>query len=381
MRIGISTTTIDPLITQGRMDGIGVYTQNLINYLQKQNIAVAGYSCASLKKWFDKRNDQYSPYQALIPYAITGSLSAFFNLPNLECHKIEKNINLYHATDFRFLRLKKTPTVATLHDALILRFKHFSSTRLRDYKNWVLKKLIRYSDCIITVSHAMVPDMVDFWKVSPDRIKVVYNGIGDEWFFPVSVQEKYEVLKKYHLPAEYLLFVGTLQPKKNVARIIEAFSSLPKSLQQEHPLVIAGKIGWDCQENRELMIKIKKLMETKTVHWLDYVPTNEVRALYQCARGVVYPSLYEGFGIPVLEAFASRVPLLGSNIAAITEIANDAALLVDPTDTEAIRDGMLQLIQNTELTDRFKELGYQRAQTMTWAHCAENTLKVYKKLL
>jgi glycosyltransferase involved in cell wall biosynthesis len=381
MRIGISTTTIDPLITQGQMDGIGVYTQNLMNYLQKQNISVVGYSCSPLKKWFDKRNNQYSSYQALIPYVITGGLSAFFNLPNLECHKIEKNISLYHATDFRFLRLKKIPTVATLHDALTLRFKHFSSSRLRDYKNWVLKKLIRYSDCIITVSHAMVPDMVDLWKVSPDRINVVHNGISDEWFVPVSAQEKLEMLKKYNLSAGYLLFVGTLQPKKNIARIIEAFSSLPIPLQRQHPLVIAGKIGWDCQENREFMAKIKKLMETKTVHWLNYVPANEIRALYQCAQGIVYPSLYEGFGIPVLEAFASRVPLLGSNIAAIAEIAGDAALLVDPTDTEAIRDGMLQLMQNMELTDRFKELGYQRAQIMTWAHCAENTLKVYKKLL
>ncbi|MGB6976534.1 MAG: glycosyltransferase family 1 protein [Gammaproteobacteria bacterium] len=377
MRIGISTTTIDPCFAKEGEDGIGMYTRNLIIELQKLGVNISGYSSLSLKEWLKSNKNYHSLNSVLMPQRITSSLSAIFGLQHLQHRQITQNINLYHVTDYQLLKLRKIPTVVTLHDAIFLKNKDFSSLKFKEYTTWVLKKLVRYADSIITVSQAMVVDLIEYWKVPSERITVIHNGIGNEWFQSVTEHEKQQLLSKYQLQTGYLLFIGTLQPRKNLIRVMEAFCRLPQSFQKDHPLVIAGRVGWDCDA---IIEKIKELTASKVAHWLKYVPASEIRTLYQCAGMVVYPSLCEGFGMPVLEAFASRVPLLGSNIAAITEVAGDAALLVNPLDTEAISHGMLQLTQNTELTTRLIEQGYQRAQTMTWTRCAEATLEIYRNL-
>ncbi len=168
------------------------------------------------------------------------------------------------------------------------------------------------------------------------------------------------------------------QPRKNVARILEAYRRLPVGVQAEHQLVIAGKEGWRVGE---LVAELRSLSGKGRVRWLDYVEDGDLRALYQGASAFVFPSLYEGFGLPILEAFASGIPVVTSRSTSLPEVAGEAALMVDPTDSNAIAAAMALLLDDSTLVDRLKQAGLARARTYTWAKCAGETASALRSLL
>ena len=186
------------------------------------------------------------------------------------------------------------------------------------------------------------------------------------------------MLQKYGLKPGYFLFVGTLQPRKNVEGILAAFQALPEELRRSRGLVIAGKAGWGADA---LAAKLHGLRSEGACHWLQYVPADELKALYQCAGVFVFPSLWEGFGIPVLEAFASGIPVIASNVSSLPEVAGDAALLVDPQGITELRNAMERLAQDRDFAQTLIERGRLRARQMTWETCAKKTLEVYRQAL
>lgn len=372
MRIGLSSTTIEPDITQGKIDGIGMYTRHLYDEFAKrqQHIVPCSFPNGINKSSFTNGKVFDTQYTK-------ATLISLFNPFSIH-HRIENELDIYHSTDHMVPKFKKIPVIATLNDALMLKHPEWYNAKYRTLKNWLRKHTMKWADHFITISHTMVAELVEYWGVKENKISVIYDGITPEWFEEISAEQKQAVLQRLNLPQQFLLFTGTIQPKKNIARLIEAFLRLPKDIQADYPLVIVGKIGWETEQS---LAAIQKLRASQHGYWVDYVSTEDLRALFQSATLYVYPSLHEGFGLTLLEAFASKTPVVTSNISALPETANGAAYLIDPYDIDAISEAIKTLLANRNLCDVLTKKGYARAKEFSWGKCAEETLLVYKTIL
>lgn len=375
MRIGLTCTTIEPAITQGKIDGIGTYTQHLLENLQQMGHHVTPWSFPQKRIPTGLKGGQFFRF----PYT-TSTLASLLTPARYSFdHAVSEHIDLLHVTDHMLPKLPRTPVVATLCDAIMFKHAdwHWDSIRMANLKKWARKKTIGWADHYITISDAMIPELVEHLHLPPEKISVVHLGIADSWFETMSDEKRHQVLQQLKLPEHFLLFTGTLQHKKNLPRTIEAYLALPNDIQDTYPLVIAGRAGLG---HKESMLAIHKLTSAKKGVWLDYVSLDALRALFQSASAYLHPSLHEGFGLTLLEAFASATPVITSNVTALPEIAGDAAMLVDPYSVESIREGIQKVIINNTLQQTLVQKGLDRAKQFTWKACAEKTLSVYRSL-
>lgn len=370
MKVGLSVNSF--LTPDNKIDGIGTYTKNLYQALAKlPNIHVT--QCAFPKPELQQNSKlDISFFSSSFKASLLQAL--LFNKP----FKNPTEIALFHATDHHIPKFNNIPVIATLHDAVPLLQPDWARTSLRGLKNWAFRTSVQWADHIITISQAMVPDLIQAFGIPEHKISVVPHGVDEHYFLRVSESERLAVLKKYDLRTGYYLFIGTLQPRKNLERIIASHRLLPKNIRQEHPLIIVGRNGWNTES---LLPEIYKLTQEKHGKWLNYVPQTDIPSLLQSACALVFPSLYEGFGMPVLEAFASKTAVITSNVSALPEVAGDAAILVNPYSIEEICAAMKNIIKNNELSENLIELGYKKAQELTWTKCALQTMNIYKKML
>jgi glycosyltransferase involved in cell wall biosynthesis len=270
----------------------------------------------------------------------------------------------------------RLPTVVTIHDVAVLRFPHLFRPWFRRYGRMVIPRAARAARRIITVSEASKQDICDFLGIAPQRVTVIPNGVEVCTLFRGSVEE---VRSRYALPGAFALAVGSIEPRKNLARLLRAVAWLQgRPETRDLVLVHAGPPGWLLDD---LFDALRRLRPAPAVRFLGYVPEEELGALYRGARLMVYPSLFEGFGLPVLEAMACGCPVVTSNSGALAEVAGDAAVLVDPTSEEAIADGIRLLWTDAELRERLAFRGSQRAAAFTWEGAARATSAVYREAL
>lgn len=373
MRLGISITPLFTLTGQTKKyDGIGSYTFNLIEAIRDQ-IEVHPVYFKTINESFKRPLPLTKPNDIF-----TIAMNPFINqyLP-FDCYaKYEESIDVFHSTDYKVPKLKNTPVVATLHDAIPFKEAEHSNSKLRHLKNYLLKKVAANADHVITISHAMRGEIHQYFNIPHEKISVVHHGINAAWLKPVT--EPASVLKKYQLEKPFLLVVGTISPKKNCLRIMQAFSKLPQNLQKDVQLLFVGRRGWDCEKEIQSLLKMQADGQAK---WLEYVTFEDLRAIYQASIAVIFPSLNEGFGFPIIEAFASNTPVLTSNIGATAEIAADAGLLVDPLNIDEIMQGMQNLILDKALRQTLIFKGKERTKHFTVAEFAEKTMAVYKKVI
>jgi glycosyltransferase involved in cell wall biosynthesis len=216
-------------------------------------------------------------------------------------------------------------------------------------------------------------------QINPQRIAVIPWGC-DERFQPGGDPEHFAaVQQRYRLPAQYLLFVGTLEPRKNLTTLLHAYAMLRAEWPGEDlKLVVAGRTGWLYTD---IFDTVKRLALDEEVIFTGFVDDEDLPDLYRGAQLFVFPSLYEGFGLPILEAMASGVPVITSATASMPEVAGDAAILVDPHDSEAIAEGMAQVLAEDRLRQAMIQKGLARARRFTWDTVAQNTLEVYAALV
>lgn len=234
---------------------------------------------------------------------------------------------------------------------------------------------VAWANALITISHHARQDLIERMGAPPERVVVTYIAPS-----PLCVREEDpSVLSRirafYRLPLHYVLFVGSLEPRKNIKRLLTAYASLHPTLQREVQMVIAGGRGW---LNDDIRPTVEALGLTDRVHFIGYVKEEDLPAVYSLATVFAYPSLYEGFGLPVLEAMQCGTPVLTSNVSALPEVAGDAALVVTPTDVEEIADGLTRLLEHTDLRMNLRTRGYRRVQEFSWERCARETLAVYR---
>lgn len=266
------------------------------------------------------------------------------------------------------------PVITTVHDVHWRRFPETFPTKDRMLMEIFLPLTFRKASSVITDSKASKRDLQQFFKVPENKLHVIYLAADERFFTRLPDEERKTILKRYGLAEGYALFVGVIQPRKNLERLLQAFALLrPKA--ENLQFVAIGKIGW---MTKNLPQVVKNLRLSECVRFIGYVLDEDLPATYQGALFFAYPALWEGFGLPVLEAMASGVPVLTSHSSSLGEIAEGAAVLVDPLSVRSILDGLLQLISDKNLREELKRKGYERARQFSWLKTAEATLKVYE---
>jgi glycosyltransferase involved in cell wall biosynthesis len=270
------------------------------------------------------------------------------------------------------LPLTHPPSVATIHDLGYCHFPEAHTRRARLYLEWGTRHNARASRLVIADSRATRDDLVRLYGVPQRKTRVAYPGIRPG-LAPVHEHAAIDrVLDKYGIPRPYLLYVGTLQPRKNLLRLIEAFAALPDG----HVLVLAGKKGWLYSD---ILERAQRSGVGHRVIFTGYVPDDDLPALLSGAQLFVFPSLYEGFGLPVLEAMACGIPVVCSDTSSLPEVAGDAALLVPPTDVSALAAAMSRALTDAELRSTLVRRGMEQAAQFTWQRCAEKVLQALEE--
>ena len=282
---------------------------------------------------------------------------------------------LYHATEHLLPRLT-APTVLTVHDLIFERYPQHHTQRNRWFLHLAMPLFVHAASAIIAVSRHTLSDLVTLYGADPAKIHIVYEGV-DERFQPAQVDAIQRVRAAYSPERPYLLMVGTLEPRKNHAAALAALARL-KAWGWPHRLLLVGGQGWLFDPIRR---RIDELGLAGDVHFAGYVPDADLPPLYSGAACVLVPSLYEGFGFPVLEALACAAPVVSSNASSLPEVAGDAALLVNPEDDEALAHAVHLLLSQPQLAATLAEAGQRQAARFRWTTCARETEAVYASCL
>jgi glycosyltransferase involved in cell wall biosynthesis len=293
---------------------------------------------------------------------------------------------LAHPPDLLFVPSHVLPllhprrSAVTVHDLGFLYHPEAHTLSQNLYLRWSTRHNAHAATRILADSQATCRDLVHHYSIPDSKIAVVYPG-RDETLAPVAEPDLLSAVRaRYGLAGPYLLYVGTLHPRKNLVRLVQAFGSLLRSSTDDSrapvaglQLVLAGQRGWLYDD---ILDQVRRLGLSDRVVLPGYVPDADLPALLSGALAFIYPSLYEGFGLPLLEAMACGTPVICSNASSLPEVAGDAALLVDPTDTEALADALARLVADEGLRRELVERGFRQMRRFSWRRCAEETLRV-----
>ena len=282
---------------------------------------------------------------------------------------LARGADVFHACTLRRNPPRRTRLTATIHDmtAWLLPELHPAANRRAER---TFAEVLRRADAAIAVSQCTKDDAVRILGLKPERVTVIHSGVTDA-FFDVPPEAIAAVRNKHGLERPFVLFIGTVEPRKNIDTLLDAWGSLPGSAHDEFDLVIAGPIGWASAATRDRISKTR---------YLGYVPEADLAPLTAAASVFAYPSLYEGFGFPVAQALAAGVPVVTSNLSSLPEVAGDAALLVDPRSQAELRDALLRLLLSPDLRSDLAARGRCRARQFRWDECAAKSLRFFESL-
>lgn len=292
-----------------------------------------------------------------------------------------QQMDLLHGLAFATPLASACPTVVTVHDLSFLRFPDAFRRFNRLYLGAVTRVSTRKAARVITVSESTRQDVIRWCGVPGERVVVVPNGVTEE-FCPAPPAQVAEFRARRELPERFILFLGTLEPRKNLKRLLDAYAIWLRSHGTppvDAPLlVIAGAKGWFYET---IFAQVNDLALNDRVLFPGYVPADELPWWYRAAELFVYPSLFEGFGLPVLEAIACGTPTITSNTSSLPEVAGDAALQVDPIDSEALAAAMARVLAEPALAEQMRAAGLRQAARFSWTRTAAETTAIYRTVL
>lgn len=350
---------IDARLVTYRIGGIATYARYLINTLSNNPHQYTVFQSRKSK-------------QPLVNHTQTANL---WTPPH---HRLERytlplevarhGLDIYHSTDFIPLRWGAKRQVITVHDLSFLVLPEHKDLQSSRYYNDQIEWAVQKADHILSDSHATKRDLIELLRVPEDKITVHHLGLDARFW----TQE--QLPRVAGLPDEYMLFVGTIEPRKNISMLLDAY----KQLKAPPPLVLVGRTGWLYEDI------VKHIHQAQAdgynVIWRDDIRDDELVSLYQHAELLVLPSHYEGFGFPVLEAMACGTPAIASNISSLPEVAGDSALLVPPLDLAGWVEAMEQGLHDQAWREQAIERGFVHARRFTWENCAQITEQVYNQL-
>ncbi|HEY9462811.1 MAG TPA: glycosyltransferase family 1 protein [Vicinamibacterales bacterium] len=286
--------------------------------------------------------------------------------------------DLFHAPHYVLPAAIHCNSVVTIHDCIHLMFPQYLPNRMAyAYARAQMWTAAHRSDCILTVSDASKRDILHLFNIPPEKIVVVYNAIDAHFSVTPPPDAVARVRERYQLDHRFLLYVGNIKPHKNLVRLIEAFSELRTGDLEDLKLLI---IGDEISKLPALRLAVHRHKLHKHVRFLGYVPDDQLAVLYRLAAVFVFPSLYEGFGLPPLEAMASGTPVVVSNVSSLPEVVGDAAVLVDPHDIDSIVDGLRCVLTNPARAEDMRRKGLERSREFSWERSVARTLEVYKRI-
>ncbi len=296
-------------------------------------------------------------------------------LAGLGFDRLLPDADLYHATEHLLMPMRHVPTVLTVHDLIFRIFPQHHKRLNYWYLNAAMPLYCRRASAIIAVSQATRSDLVRLYGLDPAKITVVDEAAAPH-FAPATPAQVAAVRARYHLPERYVLHVGTIEPRKNLSRLLEAVHRL-RQAGEDVRLVVAGSRGWLYEG---FFQRLEELALSDAVQLAGYVPDADLPAFYSGATLAAVPSLYEGFGLPVLEAMACGTPVVCSAASSLPEVGGDAARYFDPGDTPAMADALLGVWRDEELQGAMRGQGLARAAQFSWQRAAAETMKIYEQV-
>ncbi len=367
MRVAIDTRKLHDF-------GIGTYVNNLVRGLarldhdheytlicQKRDAEYLGSLGANFHPWPDPSGNYSVQEQLTVPVDVWRARP-----------------DLFHAPHYVLPPLTPGKTVVTIHDCIHLRFPQYLPNKLAHfYARIFLSSAARKASRVITVSEASKRDIISFLHTPAEKIEVVYNGF-DERITATTPDEEARVRDRFQLDAPFVLYAGNIKPHKNVDRLIEAFALLRQRGYTDVRLLL---IGDDISRYSSLRRLVHRHQLHQQVRFLGFVSVDTLAALYRLARVFVFPSLYEGFGLPPLEAMANGTPVITSNVSSLPEVVGDAALLIDPLDATSIADAMARVLTDADLRADLVRRGRERAKAFSWERSVARTHEIYMDVL
>lgn len=318
---------------------------------------------ASLRRWLADSRLAVRVFKAVTPalfgWRLRGNKHAIYHAPNYIVPPFEGK------------------TVSTVHDLSHILHPQFHPQARVDYMNLALAESLARTDHVITVSEAVRQEMLEQRMMPPERITAIHSA-ADSAFRPHTAQMLEPAMQALGLRAgRYCLFLGTVEPRKNVERLLQAYELLPETMRHEWPLVVAGSKGWNSET---IHARMAMAHAEGWLRYMSFVDQRWLPALYAGARLMAYPSLYEGFGLPIVEAMASGTPVLTSDTSCMPEVASGAAQLINPLDVEDMAHALSRCLTDEEWRVEARTKGLTRAADLSWDRCVEETVGVYKRL-
>jgi len=338
-------------------------------------IIIAGYDKAGRNRYWEN---------VLFPrFAAKHDIDLFFGpayaLPLLPRYgKFFQTLPLPKSWKYIFNTRKQIKYVVAIPDVIGIVHPETFTAKMRMWQRVFASNAAKVADAIITISESSKRDIVRLFPVDPAKIHVTPLSVDESFKQNHSPDEVRRVRTKYSLPDKYILFVGTIEPRKNVAGLATAYSLLPHDLQNEYKLVIAGSRGWYADT---IMAEIDKLNISRHIRMLGFVDDKDLPVLLASANLFVFPSLYEGFGYPPLEAMASGVPVVTSITSSLPEVVGNAGVMVDPFDFRKISDEMTRILKDPNVASDYSRRGLERAKCFNWKATAEATLQVFQEVI
>ena len=287
-------------------------------------------------------------------------------------------VDVAHFTNGMMPLASPVPTVVTIHDMSLTLYPRYHPARRVLLNRPLVDLAAKRADAIITVSESARRDIVQLYGVSPARVHVVHEAAAPAFRPVTDATVLRRVRAAYGLAERFILYVGTIEPRKNLPMLLEALAERRSSDELPHQLVCAGPYGWLCPD---LERRIERLGLNDVVRLTGYVPFEDLPAIYSLAEMFVFPSVYEGFGLPVVEAMACGTPVITSGVAALAEVGGSAAEHMQSLDAAALGDVLVTLARSRERRQRLSQLGLARARTFSWQRAATETLAVYRHVV
>ena len=374
MKIGIFSNQF----ASAKGHGIARYSKELVAYLVQLN----DLKITPIAAWSDYKAKELNEVQAQTGLRllstgrkITPALWTYLGFPSLE-QIINQKFDLVHVLSLGYPTVINGPWIVTIHDIGPLTHPEYFSENPPWLMKKALKQAVNKAKGFLAVSQYTADELISYVKKEfnvniENRVRVIHEGVSESFFSPpVEPNPKF----KESIPKEYFLCAGKISPRKNTIRVLEALTN--PQLENAN-LVLVGGDGWDHEQVKQ---KVKELGLNYRVHFLGYVSDEELKYLYRHCLSFVYPSLFEGFGLTLLEAMACGSPVISSNTTSIPEVVGDAGLLVNPMNSEDIADAMIRISQDEKLRTQLIEKGRLRSEQMTWEKAANQTKMLYNKI-
>jgi len=378
MRIGIDLRCLE----EEKISGVGEYALEIVRSLleiDKENkYIIFSNSWKQRSQNFDflKRYSQVELKRFRYPNRILNFFLWYLGWPKLD--RLLGGVDIFFAPNINFLAVsQKCPLVATFHDLSFERFPEFFRTKTRLWHYYFVnpRQLAKKLKQIIAVSQSTKNDLRELYKINEEKIRVVYHGVSKDYKVISRNDPKLlAVQKKYRLPYKFILYLGNVEPRKNISSIIKAYKELQKenSMLEKYKLVLTGSINPLCYNIIE--------KEEKNIFAVGYIDRADKPFVYNLASLFVYPSFFEGFGLPVLEAMACGTPVITSNTSSLPEVAGKAALMVDPYRPWELLEAMKNVLLDEKLYNMLRERGLKQSQKFSWEKSAKETLQIFENL-